>query len=140
MIQSTISGHKRMSIPYISYISMAMAFGVLFSCFFFPFHQLYDYLMDSFFPLKPYSEFYFEHFDVFMTFPCPRYCIYRLTWRYHHEKLEIYDAPIHLRKSIPAQDMLSPSLLFVTRHVDFMLIFCYYFHLFAPFLCPPFIS
>lgn len=111
MIQSTISGHKRITILYVSFISMAMAFGVLFfSCLFFSFHNLYDDLMDSFCPLKPYSEFPFEHFDVFMTFPCTRYRIYRLTWRYYHEELEIYDAPIHLRKSIPSQDMLSLSL------------------------------
>lgn len=58
-------------------------------------------------PLKPYSEFSSEHFDVLMTFPCTRYHIYRLTWWYHHEVLEIYDVPIHLRKSIPPQDIVS---------------------------------
>jgi hypothetical protein len=37
MIQSTISGHKRMTASYISFISMAMAFGVnFFLAFFFP--------------------------------------------------------------------------------------------------------
>lgn len=48
MIQSTISGHERMTISYVSFTGMAMAFGVLFCLLFFssPFHKFYDDPMD----------------------------------------------------------------------------------------------
>lgn len=59
MIQSTLSGHERMAISYVSFISMAMAFGVLvfFSLPFFPFASSTMTSWIFFSPLKALFDF-----------------------------------------------------------------------------------
>lgn len=123
MIQSTISGHERMTISYVSFTSMAMAFGVLFCLLF----SLPPFTSSTttpwiFPPPKALFGLPFEYFDVFTTFPCTRYRIYRLTWWHYHEVLEIYDAPIRLAKVYPLKTY--SLYLFVTRDVDFVLVLC----------------